>query len=579
MNIENISEKIIKDAIVEIPIPEEVYFTTERVIITEGADCEFVEYKDKIATFRINEIKPEEVITLGIVLITESIDFEKDSVDTTIYFTVNANNRNYYSNEMTQKILQSDTKIDASQTSDVTSEYVEDKDIITFTFDLSNTGILDKEIYVEDILDEGLVLKEAYLVKNGEKTSINCNTNVTEYVTLKADEKAQLVIVTQVDVEKLTKDTITNYATIKGENLEIETNKITYKVKGVDIPDEPTNPDDESYQIEGTAWLDENENGAKDSSEITLSNMTVYLIDAETNEIVQTKTTEAEGKYRFENVQNGNYMIIFEYDTTKYAVTEYQKQGVSENNNSSVISTTKVINGQEKNVAITKTFNIDGSSISNINAGFVELKIFDMKLDKYINKVIIQTNKSTTVKQFDRSQLAKIELDSKTLANTTIVVEYKILVTNEGEIPGYANEIVDIMPKDLTFNSELKLNWVQSTDQNLYSRELANQIINPGETKEITLTLTKKMTANNTGTSINTAEINKASNSSEIADKDSTPGNRRTGEDDISTANLIISIKTGGVVEYTILFIVIAIIIILGVYIIKTKVLVEDEDK
>lgn len=101
-------------------------------------------------------------------------------------------------------------------------------------------------------------------------------------------------------------------------------------------------------------------------------------------------------------------------------------------------------------------------------------------------------------------------------------------------------------------------------------------MINPGETKTLTLTLTKTMNLDNTGTSINTAELNKVSNNYSLQDIDSTPGNRQTGEDDMSTAQLIISVKTGSPVMYISLIIIIIGIISVGVYLIKKEMLIDE---
>ena len=114
----------------------------------------------------------------------------------------------------------------------------------------------------------------------------------------------------------------------------------------------------------------------------------------------------------------------------------------------------------------------------------------------------------------NKQSLTKIEIDAKLLSNTNVIIEYNIEVTNEGEIAGYANEVIDYMPKDLTFSSEMNKAWYQNTDGSISSKELSNTIINPGETKSLTLTLTKKMTQNNVGTTINIAEIGQESNGS-----------------------------------------------------------------
>ena len=151
-------------------------------------------------------------------------------------------------------------------------------------------------------------------------------------------------------------------------------------------------------------------------------------------------------------------------------------------------------------------------------------------------------------------------------------------VTNEGELAGFASEIIDYIPNGLKFTSEMNTNWYQGTDGNLLNRELANTIINPGETKSIKLTLSKAMTASNTGTFMNSAEINKASNKNSTNDIDSTPGNKELKEDDYSTAELIISIGTGSVVVNVLIIATVIVVIGAGTFLIKKKVLNREND-
>ena len=98
------------------------------------------------------------------------------------------------------------------------------------------------------------------------------------------------------------------------------------------------------------------------------------------------------------------------------------------------------------------------------------------------------------------------------------------------------------MPKEMSFSSEINKDWYKSTDGNVHTTALAKEIINPGETKQVVLTLTKAMTENNTGVTTNKAEITKSSNELSIPDKDT--------EDNSSTAEVIVSIRTG--IEFTI---------------------------
>lgn len=580
MNIENKMQNTLNDIIVEMKMPEELYFTNEQFIIPEEdkEKYEFVEYKDKVLKIRVMKLEAGETLTMETKLIAERLDTSLDKTSTSLIYSATLNDRTYYSNEIYKDIQQSETIITANQTSNIEGEYIEDGDELIFTFNIENSGLIDAGVFLQDVVPNGLVVQEAYIINNGTRIDIGATNTNSYYITVEAGTKAIWNIRTKVDTDLITTSTVTNYATIQGNYIDITTNEITYKVRGKE--DNQGGSETSKYSISGLAWLDGNKNGVKDSGEEKLSNIPVFLVNVDSNSILENgnTTTNSRGEYQFIDVPKGNYVVVFQYDTSKYKVSEYQKEGISEVTNSDVVDGTKIINGQEQKVAITQNLSLV-KNLTNIDAGFVELETFDLKLDKYINRVIVQTNKQTTVREYNKTQLAKLELDAKSIANSTVIIEYKILVTNEGEVAGYASEIVDYMPSDLSFSSEMNSKWFLSTDQNLYSRELANQIINPGETKEITLTLYKTMNNDNTGTTINTAEISKANNDNEIADIDSTPNNKITNEDDISTANIIISIKTGGVIRFTGLIIIIMAIIGIAVYFIKTKILKDTSEE
>ena len=154
-------------------------------------------------------------------------------------------------------------------------------------------------------------------------------------------------------------------------------------------------------------------------------------------------------------------------------------------------------------------------------------------------------------------------------------MEYSIKVTNEGKIAGKATEIVDYMPEDVTFDASLNQSWYKGEDGNLYTTALANEQINPGESKEVKLILTKKMTENNTGTTFNTAEIAGDTNSENIADIDSITKNKNTNEDDFSGADIIISIKTGKAIVISTF----AIIILAGIMFVILRIRKEEKNE
>lgn len=488
-----------------------------------------------------------------------------------MYFHATIDDKNYTSNSITRPIQQTETSIIARQTSSLDKEVLDTGDKVTFTITIKNEGPKDAELFIKDIIPDGLILQDSYLIQNGEKTNLEVFSNVANgNIEIKAGQSIVWEMNVIVDTELTDKSTVTNYATFSGKYIEGKTNEITYQLNGNKETEIP--PEQEKFSISGEVWKDQNRNGLKETVEERISDVTVMLINEETGEIT-TQKTQSDGRYEFTELLPNQYTVLLEYDTTKYYLTEYQKEGIDENSNSDFIQKTLTLQGQERQMASTKVITLQNQNLKNIDAGLIEGKIFDFKLDKYINRILMQDAKGTTVKQYNNEKLAKVELDAKRMTNSNIIIEYKIEVTNEGDIAGYASELVDYMPKDLQFNSEINKAWYQGTDGNLYTKELANQIIHPGETKTILLTLMKKMTQNNTGTVINTAEISKSTNDLALKDIDSTEGNKIQGEDDMSTAEVIISIKTGGMILYISLFFIIITMIGMGTYIIKKDIL------
>ena len=581
-DIQNITEGTLNDVIVEVPVPEEWEFTTELSRIEQTDKCEYIGYENGVANYRINEIGPDETINIYIQLVAKSIPTDVLKIDTALYYRAYYDENEYISNTIKKEINQLEGNISLDFTSDVPSETtVKNGDVVTYTANIKNNGVTEQYLSINSNITDNAVIEEAYISSiNGDviqNLDIYDNTAIYTSYELKPEEEINIVTKARVNTEVVTNNKLINSIQMTGVYID-ESAEIVHLIEGME--------DEETYHsIDGTVWVDENENGTKDSYEQKLSNVNVMLLNEQTGEIyrdsegepIETITNEY-GEYRFENIPEGNYIVAFGYDSTRYIVTEYQKQGVSDNLNSDVISKTVNVEGREMQLAITKTLNISTKDLNDIDAGFMLADEFDMKLDKYISKIIVQDNTGTKVNQYNKSKLAKVEVDARRVYNTTITIEYTIEVTNEGDVAGYANEIVDYVPNDLEFSSEINKDWYQGTDGYLYTKQLSDQIINPGETKQINLVLVKRTRANDLGTISNTAEIGKDDNNLSIQDKDSTAGNRVNGEDDMSTAEVIVSIRTGTIVMYTSLIFIILAIIITGIYFINKKVLVKDED-
>lgn len=332
------------------------------------------------------------------------------------------------------------------------------------------------------------------------------------------------------------------------------------------------------YTITGTAWKDTNENGARDKGEELLAEVSVklldiqnkkYLTDSSGKEIVAK--TNQEGLYNITNIPEGKYIAIFEYDSNKYMLTTYKAEEVANDRNSDVILNTISINGEQKLLATSDTLEIK-NSIANIDIGLLDAKVFDIELQKYITKIVVTNNEGTSTYDYKDANLAKVDIAAKNLKDSQVVVEYTIRVKNAGEIAGYVKNVVDYKSTELSFSSTLNKDWYSMGD-NLYNASLANSKLEPGETKELKLILTKTMTESNTGLIANTAEIAEAYNTRGMEDKDSTPGNKVNKEDDMGQADLIIGVKTGAAISY--ILITLSIIVVIGVagYLVSKKVL------
>ena len=176
----------------------------------------------------------------------------------------------------------------------------------------------------------------------------------------------------------------------------------------------------------------------------------------------------------------------------------------------------------------------------------IKVKYFDLALRQNINRIQVYENgKLTKDNSLNNPGMFKVEIKQKNIEQTVVKVCYDIFVTNEGEIPGYAKEIKDIIPSGFEAKQEENEQWVINDNGELVTNQLENTLINPGETKKVTVTLTWKNAEGGLGVFENIAEISKDYNLSETLDVDSLPNNHDKNEDDYSSQKGIISIATG----------------------------------
>ena len=205
----------------------------------------------------------------------------------------------------------------------------------------------------------------------------------------------------------------------------------------------------------------------------------------------------------------------------------------------------------------------------------VYVKYFDLALVKNLKKIImVEDGETKVIDVTDPTVLMKVEINRKKLNKTSIQFVYEIVVTNEGEIPGYATEITDYIPQGLSFAEGTNTNWTKKADNIISTDALAKTLLNPGEKASVEVTLDWVRNENNMGKFVNVAEISEDWNEYESEDVDSTPDNLISTEDDQDDAPVYVSIGTGlGGQPYLILTSVVLLILATGIFLIKKYVL------
>lgn len=597
LTVSNESDKKVTNAVVTVNKPNGIDIT-KMFYISDNDEYVNSENAD---TLTIKKLDAGKNITVAIYIVT-NIQADKDYEDMSITAKVTANNKDYNSNELYIRV-ENDTKgLDMTVTSENSGSYVKTGDKIIYNITVKNNGSskIDK-IKVNNWLSNEVTFKS--VTRNGKELSKD------DYDLEKDEDKSQKLITLSEDsiaagesieyaievepnasyndgeVVQIINETNLkhSYSVVKTarvehilkteENVENSGNSGNNGESGNNEENGNNNSTISSYLISGTAWIDENENGQKDSNEKLLEGIKVKLLDAKTNKYVKDAngnvieaTTNSEGFYVFTKVSKGQYLVIFEYDSSIYGITTFAKDGVPSENNSKAIEKTVTIDGKESKVGTTEKIDLT-QNVSGINIGLVTAKKYDMQLDKYVTKITVQNSKTTTTEYTD-TQLAKQEINAKEVNSTTVVVEYTIRVTNKGEVAGYVKKIADYLSSDYKFSSELNKEWYQDKDT-VYCTSLSDTKINPGESKEVKLTVIKQMKENNTGLINNTAEIVSSYNELGLTDINSTEGNKVKGENDMSSADVIISIKTGQVVTTVILVITTIAILGVAIYVIK----------
>ena len=584
----------VHDVTVTIPLLKNTTYkeaTIKKDLLESQGTSEGISYDEETHTVQVKIDKLNHTQQLIIIKLTGKDYDGKSSIMATARI---GNGEENYSNKLTY--TSEKVKLTASDLTG-TPKYVKERENITYKLNITNeSSSYITGIEITDKLPDDLIFVQGYyLINNKENKTSKAPDNVVKMTinTLGSGETAEITIIARAKaLEDKNDKTIKNKMQISGNNFDsIETNTVTniieYNEEIHKDDKEENDSNKDRYKIVGTAWLDKDKNGKRDSNEQTLKNIQVMLLNKSNNTIVtdvDTKlekkvTTKSDGTYEFVNIIPGEYLVVFLYDSASYKLTTYQAEGVEEDLNSDAIDINILYEGEKRLAGISDVIKITNSNARDIDIGIYETERFDLRLDKYISKITLTTPTiGTRVTNYNEESLAKVEVLARNVNKSNIIVEYKIKVTNQGKVPGYAKKLVDYLPEDAMFMSELNSDWyLSNNNQDVYNASLANEIINPGESKEVTLVLSFNITDKNIGNIVNNnAEIYESYNEQGIEDIDSVPGNKIAEEDDISKADIVLSVVTGKLVIGSILIIVALTIFIFGAYEIKKRVLTKN---
>ena len=590
-------------------LPEGVEFENAEIKETWGQDNgikDGINYDcgTRILTIDFNNIQKEKLISL-------KLRVKKYDGKVALMAKVTADGmEEHYSNLIEQKI--ESVKLEISKL-EVDKNYVKEADTISYKFTVTNKGNARVNNFkITNDIPEGLKFVEiSGKIQNGYNYSSTAMYGNRAFLTVNTLYPNETIEITAKYIAKRlvegTEKTIPNkfYVSANGFSQEernanditveyndeihkdptIDENNNTPDVKPDVTPDtKPDRPDQViKNKITGRAWLDENKDGRRDLNEKPIEGIEVILVYRNNSNVVKdnngnmriTKTNE-NGYYEFNNIENGEYLTIFLYDAGKYNVTKYQEKGVESILNSDVINMKITLNGEERYAGVTDTLRINGNNQRDIDIGMYIAEKFDFRIDKYISKVTLTTPTiGTKVYEYNNKRLVKQEVLARNVNKSNLIVEYKIVVTNEGQVSGYVKKIVDYLPENTKFNSELNKDWYM-IDKNgtVYNKSLENTEIKPGESREVKLILSLNISDKNIGTNVNNnVEIYETYNEQGIIDYDSTEANRVTGEDDMANADIILTVVTGKVAMYTTLILGIMTIIVVGIIVIKKEIL------
>ena len=615
--VKNLTSKDLKNVEVVLKVPKSLSFNDLFVKVDD--DVKYIKEnngENEIIKFSIPTLEANEEKNIYFTIVTNNMDINIMERKAEVTSWVNVNENTYYANNFEKTVVQKETAIDYKWYSDNTNEKVFNGDNITFYLEVSNIGFVKSGTITSKFkVPDGLEMIGSQVYYNdelGEVTKVETD-EVYNSCTLDTGSKMKLVINTKVNSDLYERD---QSAIEAGIDLQYklnpcEVNIISFKIENSNVtvkeeekeeekeedkdnsnnnedntengtgdtdntgnnndgnsnndntnpeepdvkPEEPVQPTKKTYYISGTAWIDKNQDGIRQSDEKLKEAVIASLYKAnsngglDTSNVVATTATTSDGHYTFSSVEPGNYIIVFDYNSSKYKVTKYKVDTATSTEDSDVISKKLHINNESQMFGVTDVLEVSTSSLIAIDIGLVDTTNIDFSIEKEVSKIKVKNNEGTKEYNYNTPN-ARLDIRSKYYKSSVLDITYNFKVKNEGEVAGYVNKVVDYLPEGVAINLNASPDWYIGSDNGLYYTGLVDKEIAPGETKEFTLVIRKSLEEGEAIKLVNGAEIVESTNALGLFDKDSIENNKMKSEDDYGESTLTVSIATGNAVSY-----------------------------
>ena len=168
---------------------------------------------------------------------------------------------------------------------------------------------------------------------------------------------------------------------------------------------------------------------------------------------------------------------------------------------------------------------------------YYEKETFSMKVDKWINNVTVDGIPQGGQSESTKDELYKVEIRRTKTSSADVRVTYTIRISNIGEIEGSVGLLTELIPSGFSYYQEDNdINWTNN-DGVLTTTDLKDDIIEPGKTKDIKITLRWNAADDNFGEKDNTAVLSEINNPAGYKDVNK--------DDNISKSQMLMTIATG----------------------------------